>query len=88
MFGGDKNPGLPARSDGESDEVAGFETGKEKAYGESIRRIATRTGRGRERERENCKRVFIWSKLKRMRAHNGVVFWLVYVKGTTAFSSH
>jgi hypothetical protein len=62
MFGGDKNPGLPARSDGESDEVAGFETGKEKAYGESIRRIATRTGRGRERERERIVRECLFGR--------------------------
>jgi len=54
MFGGEKNPGLPARSDGDSDEVAGYETGKEKAYGQSIHdeRELGQSHRQRERERE------------------------------------
>jgi hypothetical protein len=64
MFGGEKNPGLPERSDGDSDEVAGYETGKEKAYGQSIHdQRATGTESQTEREREEKLRCF-WNKAK------------------------
>jgi hypothetical protein len=66
MFGGEKNPGLPARSDGDSDEVAGYETGKEKAYVQSIhdeRDTRTESQTEREREREEKLRCF-WNKAK------------------------